>query len=226
MHCLSSRVASNQELPHRLLSRLITRHQGSPYRQPLRSYSQEVFERLNRQVSLMDMPLIIDAGCGTGESTIRLASMYPDCLVIGADKSARRLQRQGLVDNIAGKDNYLFVRTDLVDFWRQLKAVGWVIRKQLLLYPNPWPKAWHIKRRWHAHPVFADMISLAQETELRCNWPVYADEFARAVFLVTGQPARMEFFSPNFPLSPFERKYQDSGHRLYRCRFNLQKSGS
>ncbi|NIW11566.1 MAG: SAM-dependent methyltransferase [Gammaproteobacteria bacterium] len=221
MQCLSRRVASHQDLPHRLLSRLITRHQGSPYRRPFRYYSRDVFERLKKQVSLMDMPLIIDAGCGTGESTIRLASKYPDCLVIGADKSARRLKRQGLVDNIAGKDNYLFVRTDLVDLWRQLKAVGWTIRKQLLLYPNPWPRARHIKRRWHAHPVFADMISLAQETEMRCNWPVYADEFGRAVFLVTGQPARTELFSPDKPLSPFERKYQNSGHRLYRCRIKL-----
>lgn len=42
--------------------------------------------------------MILDAGCGVGESTLRLAARFPEARVIGVDKSAARLGRQ-LRDN-------------------------------------------------------------------------------------------------------------------------------
>jgi tRNA G46 methylase TrmB len=39
-------------------------------------------------------PLILDAGCGVGHSTIQLAREFPDHWVIGVDQSEDRLSRR------------------------------------------------------------------------------------------------------------------------------------
>jgi hypothetical protein len=48
----------------------------------------------------------------------------------------------------------VFVRADLVDYWRLLAEAGIGLARHYILYPNPWPKIGHLARRWHAHPVF------------------------------------------------------------------------
>jgi len=53
--------------------------------------------------------------------------------------------------------------------------------------------------------------------ELRTNWRVYAEEFALALD-IAGVANISEAFVPEEPLTPFERKYQASGHELWRCR--------
>ena len=58
-------------------------------------------------------------------------------------------------------------------------------RSSFLFFPNPWPKAYsEIKRRFHAHPVFATMASLAPCLELRTNWRIYAEECAVALSIL------------------------------------------
>ena len=53
--------------------------------------------------------------------------------------------------------------------------------------------------------------------ECRSNWQVYIDEFAQALALV-GRPAQLvEPWQPAQAMTPFERKYADSGHGLWRC---------
>ena len=50
---------------------------------------------------------------------------------------------------------------------------------------------------------------------MRCNWEIYALEFALAVNRALGthlEPARL---TESPPISPFERKYRNSGHPLY-----------
>ena len=37
--------------------------------------------------------VVVEAGCGTGESTVHLAHAYTDHLVLGVDKSAHRLDK-------------------------------------------------------------------------------------------------------------------------------------
>src|SRR6185295_9756492 len=96
---------------------------------------------------------------------------------------------------------------------------------QYLLYPNPWPKAEHVKRRWHAHAVLADILKLGGLLELRSNWDVYADEFAQAL-RIAGCAAVCEAYVPLQALTPFERKYVASGHALWRCCAELRRTVS
>ena len=161
-------------------------------------------------------PVILDSGCGTGESSYRLAIKYPDHLIVGVDKSAARLAKSPT----RKAANVALVRADLVDIWRLINQCKWPVDKHYLYYPNPWPKKQHLKRRWHGHPIFLSMLQISKYLELRTNWELYALEFAAAVdFLVQhgkfiGKVSRSTI-NVEQPVSHFEQKYAESGHRLF-----------
>ena len=159
-----------------------------------------------------DRPLILDAGCGVGLSTRRLAERFADQAVIGIDRSADRLSR----DHGPLPDNALLVRADLVDFWRLALAADWRPVRHYLLYPNPYPKAAHLKMRWHGHAVFPVILALGGRLELRSNWKLYVEEFALALELAVGVSAAVEPHAPVECLTPFEQKYHASGQPLWR----------
>ena len=205
-------VQSLQTAAHHDLPRLLARHAAHPFRKPAADYSRAAFATF---LAAWDgrAPLVIDAACGTGESTLRLARHFPQALVIGVDQSAQRLAR-GLA--LAGNQpNALLLRADMVDFWLLLAEQGLRPAAQYILYPNPWPKPGQVMRRWPAHPVFPAVIALGGRIECRTNWRVYAEEFAQAVVTLTGTEASVETIEPAEPLTPFERKYSASGHPLY-----------
>lgn len=127
--------------------------------------------------------VILDSGCGTGKSSIRLGEMYPDCVVIGVDQSLARLsknksykQSDDSEESVSEKQtnahiddqqnnsnnqngNVLLLRAELSDFWKCcLSSIQWQesasIYKHYLLYPNPYPKKSRLKSRFYAHPAF------------------------------------------------------------------------
>lgn len=214
MQAGSAPVTSRQKTPHPALPALLARRFQRPFDKPIQPRSIEDFDCLDQARRQHGGPLILDAGCGTGLSSVRLAARYPRALVIGVDKSGHRLSRH---QTEPGRENYRLLRMDLIDFWRLAAHAGWRPAAHFLLYPNPWPKPGHLSRRWHAHPVFPWLLALGGRIELRCNWAVYAAEFARAACLALQRPIAWERMEPAEPLSLHERKYRDSGHALYRC---------
>jgi tRNA (guanine-N7-)-methyltransferase len=100
---------------------------------------------------------------------------------------------------------------------------GIKLARHYILYPNPWPKIGHVSRRWHAHPVFPFVPRLGGRLECRSNWNIYVEEFAVALGLLTGRELSPESFEAPSPLTPFERKYRDSGQTLYRCVVDLDQ---
>lgn len=214
----SAPVTTNQTGPHPRLEAVVRRHLAHPWRQPIRAHSRAAFADLERWLGGDSDRLVIDAGCGTGASAAALAARHPDCRVIGIDKSASRLARAPALPG-----NTRLARMDLADFWRLAAATGWRIRRHYLLYPNPWPKAEHLMRRWYAHPVFPEMFKLGDVLEVRSNWPLYLDEFTAALS-VAGLAARREILEPDAePLTPFGLKYRDSGHEPGRLIVKLEK---
>lgn len=159
-------------------------------------------------------PLILDSGCGTGESSRYLALQHPTALVIGIDKSAHRLARAAARRDLP--PNVAYLRADLVDCWRHIAMRRMPLLKHYLLYPNPWPRQRHLMRRWHAHPLMPVLLGLAPALELRTNWRIYAEEFAASAGIITGRSVTVERFAPAAPISAFEKKYQAAGHVLYR----------
>lgn len=223
MQTTSRAVTSSQITIHKDLSRLVGRHLTTQYQQPVHDFNRQIFKQIDSIKNSQHSPIILDSGCGTGESTQLIAKEYPSCLVIGIDKSLHRLKRSG-VDNSGGlihTENYILARADIVDLWRLASEASWQLHKHFILYPNPWPKPAHLGRRWYAHPVFPFLISLGGILELRTNWRIYAQEFSEALALATDQIIKTENYNSESAISPFEKKYSTSGHKLYRCTVNL-----
>jgi len=218
MYANSRIVQSNQDAPHPRLHEIVSRHLHMPYRRVPSDAGRRAFESV---VDRLREPFVLDAGCGTGASTLTLAARFPQMFVLGVDKSATRLVvGQRLLAKDDGPRNAFLLHCELVDFWQLAAAAGLRCARQYLLYPNPWPKAEQLKRRWHAHAVFADMLKLGGLVELRTNWRIYADEFVQALH-IAGCAGRCAVFAPSQPLSPFERKYGASGHELRCCSADL-----
>ena len=220
MHANSRVPTSAQTGIHEQLATLLDRHCASSFRKPYTDYNRAAFETSleRRERVAPGAPLILDAGCGVGESSIALAQAFPDHYVIGIDQSESRLSRngKGQPGSPALPSNLDLVRADLVDYWRLLGDADIRLARHYLLYPNPWPKIGHLARRWHGHPVFPALLKLGGVLECRSNWRIYIDELCFALARLTQDEAFREPYAPEDVLTPFERKYLASGHRLYR----------
>jgi tRNA (guanine-N7-)-methyltransferase len=204
-------VTSSQTAAHPRLAALVARHAAGRFAKPVAPYSREAFETFHARWDGRQA-CVIDAGCGTGSGTARLAHRHADLLVVGVDQSAHRLAR-------APRDlpeNAILLRADMVDIWSLCADAGVPVAAQYLLYPNPWPKPAQLARRWHAHPIFPTVLRLGGRIECRVNWRPYAEEFALAAGLLHGQACAVEEFAAAAPLTLFEHKYAVSGHALYR----------
>ncbi len=155
---------------------------------------------------------MFDSGCGTGDSTRRLAQKFPNHFVIGVDRSVARLGRQG---TMVEPDNMMLIRADLIDLYGLMAQAGWQLDRHFLFYPNPSPKPAHLKRRWHGSPIWPAILSLGGQIELRTNWHIYASEFAAALEIAGHQATLLPLTNATDFVSPFEKKYKQSGHRLW-----------
>lgn len=220
-HGNSRAVFSTQTEIHEQLDKLLHRHRSHTFQKPITTYNQAAYTHAQQAWQAAGAaPLIIDAGCGVGLSTRRLAELHPNHFVIGVDQSADRLSR--LHQSAPDLKNFITVRADLVDFWRLLHKDGITLDYHYLLYPNPWPKKDQLRRRWHGHAVFPTLLALGGTIECRSNWKIYVDEFAHAVTSLTGKSSQTEKFSIYpYALTPFEEKYHVSGHDLWRCQLKI-----
>lgn len=216
----SRSISSAQDGPHRDLEALVRRHMAHPFRKPVADYNRAAFAEAMAAWAQFgrESPLILDAGCGVGWSTLNIAQQFPGHFVLGVDQSIDRLTRGKPMELPA---NAALVRADLVDFWRLLAENGIRLAHHYNLYPNPWPKIGHLARRWQGHAVFPVWKDLGGVLECRSNWQIYIEEMALALSLLGGQPVLAESWQTETPMTPFEKKYLASGHQLWRCRVDL-----
>ena len=210
-HANSSQVVTNQTEAHPDLEALVRKHLQHSFSKPYSGYNETEFERVIDCISRDPRPVIFDSCCGVGESTVKLARAHPNHWVFGFDQSAKRTEQ---VKPESLPDNARVIRADVIDIWRLAVAEGLHLDKHFLLYPNPWPKKKHLKRRWHGHPVFSSLIELGGTLILRSNWPMYIEEFDEALELAGIYERKCSTLNEIDPLTPFERKYRDSGHKL------------
>lgn len=215
----SKAIITNQQGIHEQLTAVVDKHLRHPFLKPIQAHTQAAFEQADALVKRHQGPLILDACCGVGQSTRILAKQHPEALVIGIDKSADRITRN--VEDIWQADNYVLLRADLNDFYRLAVAAQWQVTKHFVLYPNPWPKAKHLQRRWHGAAVFPYMLKLGQTMELRSNWLLYLQEFQQAAAFA-GCLGKIEKVPTNeSSLTPFEAKYQASGQQCWQLVLDL-----
>ena len=206
-------VYSNQSYIHDDLIKLVRKHMRSTWQEPTPPHDREAIRDIFALLKAHNGPLILDSFCGTGMSTAKLASQHPKALVIGIDKSADRLRRHVQTP----LHNYHLIRGNCEHIWAQLVAANIDCEQHYLLYPNPWPKKAHLKRRIHGHPSFPLLQQLGGAIEVRSNWKIYVDEFAAAAQLL-GLDTQVKSLSATDPMTLFERKYAANSENLWVCR--------
>lgn len=248
-------VTTNQTDIYEKLEEVVRKYASTEYLRPIADHTRAAFAEaekfvegfykdagrdndLSSRADYDTHKVILDSGCGTGESTLNIALAHPDIPVIGIDKSAARLTKAGAGGksarlNDAAPQNAFLVRAELLDFWRlaleKVKAGAWNIPYHALYYPNPWPKQSEATRRFHLHPIFPTLLQLGDIIELRTNWEIYAREFAEAAHVLQEMPVsdcfpssrgamtiRSEAFEPKRPITAFERKYNEASQQLWR----------
>ena len=230
-HSTAREVSSNQEGLFKDLEKLVRKYACTPYLRPIADHTRQAFadaEQFIADFNSAPHPVILDSGCGTGESTFHLAQQFPNYPVIGIDKSAVRLEKAAqFADNGVHElpHNAFYVRAELIDFWRlaleKVTAGQWTIPYHALYYPNPWPKQSEAGRRFHLHPIFPTLLHLAPKTELRTNWEIYAQEFAQAVrLLLPNAEITIQPIKNSEPITAFERKYKNACQQLWQVIIN------
>ena len=222
-------VTTNQTDIYDKLEEVVRKYASTEYLRPIADHTRTAFAEAEKFVLNFyesagneggavrgTYKVILDSGCGTGESTLNIAIANPGIPVIGIDKSAARLTKAG-----AAPQNAFLVRAELLDFWRlalgKVKAGQWHIPYHALYYPNPWPKQSEATRRFHLHPIFPTLLQLGDAIELRTNWELYAREFAEAARIATPDCSiAREAFEPERPITAFERKYKEASQQLWR----------
>jgi len=202
------------------LTALVDKHMNTQWREPLHAPTVEAFSTLLAAGVNPEHKIVLDSGCGTGMSTRKIAACYPDCLVIGVDKSRARLAKIpgsqfSRQCSLYQQENIIWLRAELTSFWRLALQAGWRLHRHYLLYPNPWPKPGQVLRRWQAHPVFPSLLQLGGRLEMRCNWEIYAREFVVAAERAGCRDVRLTVGVDSVITSPFEIKYRSSGQELY-----------
>ncbi|WP_371187162.1 tRNA (guanosine(46)-N(7))-methyltransferase TrmB [Thalassotalea maritima] len=214
----SKAIVSNQPGIHENLADIVNKHLSSTFKKPISAHTLEAFEQVDLLVKQHQGPVILDACCGVGQSTRILAKRNPEALVIGVDKSDNRINRN-VVDHWQA-DNFVLLRADLNDFYRLVVEANWPVEQHYILYPNPWPKAKHIGRRWHGSAVFPYILKVGKSLHLRSNWQLYLQEFLFAA-QIAGFQGLIADVNDSEPLTPFEAKYQASGQKCWRLDINL-----
>lgn len=242
-------VTSNQDDIYKNLEQVVRKYATTRFLRPVADHTREAFESAKQfvqnyyqeqkvQPKSSDLgttegyAVILDSGCGTGESTLHLSRRFPGVPVIGIDKSAVRLNKAGneiQLENLEAAtgvekqqvpENAFWVRGELLDFWRlaleEVQAGRWNVLHHAIFYPNPWPKESEATRRFHLHPIFPTMMALSSVTELRTNWEIYAREFAEASRILQNAAITCQPFNPLHPETAFERKYKEARQQLWR----------
>tara|TARA_B100000989_G_scaffold124908_1_gene92502 strand:- start:1510 stop:2109 length:600 start_codon:yes stop_codon:yes gene_type:complete len=105
--------------------------------------------------------IVFEAGCGHGHWLTDYAEVNPSVFCIGIDLISWRIRKGNEKKAKRGLKNLLFYKAELSEFLGALPAA---IRfdRTILLFPDPWPKAKHHRRRM-VQPSFLDEV--ARRTE-------------------------------------------------------------
>lgn len=231
-------ISTNQIDVHPDLLKTLAKHKSAEFKRPVAQHTTIAFGAMLDWLSTWGGDVIIDAGCGVGQSTLKIAAMYPHAKVVGIDKSIARLDKHKSYVNTARQTgaigvepepiysdaNYLLLQADLNDFWRLLADYiecsdpAWQVVRQFILYPNPYPKKNQLSKRWHGCALFPIIIGVCANIELRSNWQIYLQECAVAAkfYGLDTMLSTIDSDENYLAYTPFERKYLDANQTCFK----------
>jgi len=171
-------------------------------------------------------PLTVEIGFGSGEHLAALAQAHPGRDHLGIEVHPPGVGRLLLLAGRAGLTNLRIVCHDAVEVLERAVAPG-SIDEFLILFPDPWPKKRHHKRRL-IQPAFvrlvADRLRPGGVLRLATDWEPYAAQMLE----VLGGCEMLENLSPAGAFMPrpegraptrFEQRGTRLGHAVWDLAF-------
>ncbi len=166
-------------------------------------------------------PVAMEIGFGAGETLVELASTAPERNFLGVEVHRPGIGRLLLELERRALDNVRVMRQDAVEILRH-GLIPRCLTAVYLLFPDPWPKKRHHKRR-----IFnAEFVALLDRVlhpgglfHAATDWPEYADQMLAHLeghggFENLAGPGRFCARPPWRPLTRFERRGQRLGHSV------------
>ena len=164
-------------------------------------------------------PVILEIGCGMGETTAQIAAALPHNNFLGIEVHApgvgallKLIEQQQLT-------NLRVIRHDAVEVVEHMVAPNSLAGVHLF-FPDPWPKARHHKRRI-VQPPFVNLLAsrIAPGGYLHCatDWEAYAQQMLEVLSCEPLLVNRAEQFAPrpaHRPITKFEQRGLKLGHAV------------
>lgn len=182
----------------------------------------DYFRRLERAEVFADKaPLEVDLGCGDGSFLLEMARHHPERRFLGVERLLGRVRKVCRLAHQARLPNLKVLRLE------SLYTVQWLlpahsVSRLHLLFPDPWPKARHHKRRMVQAPflhALEKVLVPGGEFLFKTDHPGYfewaveeIDAFGR---LETRPWDDDAFFHPE---TDFERQWKADGKPIHRLR--------
>ena len=162
-------------------------------------------------------PTEIEIGSGKGRFLLELARERPEVNFLAVERAAKyhalvcqRVAKRGL-------DNVRLLRTTAEDLLFRLLAPD-SVRTLYVLFPDPWPKKRHHKRRLMQPDVTRRMLSVLEpggRLLVKTDHPAYGEVIAGVLDeLPDADTLDPDAAFADLPLTGFERKYLDQGRPI------------
>ena len=161
-------------------------------------------------------PLHVDLGCGEGSFLCTLAERLPDKNFLGIERLLGRIRSSAR--KAASLGNVLLLQMESSYAVHYLLPVG-SVETFYLLFPDPWPKRRHHRRRI-VTPDFLNSVYIT----LQMNGVIYTAtdhlDYSTRISRLAEESSLFAFMQPSgeddFPASAFEKKFASTGARIYR----------
>lgn len=164
-------------------------------------------------------PLTVEIGFGSGESLLQMARERPANNFLGIDvyrPGAGRVLR-GIAEH--GLQNIRLICHDAVEVFQDNFAAG-SIDRVLILFPDPWPRKRHHKRRLVQSgfmELVLDRLKPGGEVHLATDWPPYLEQMIAVFEQIPGFRNRCGegcWENPARPPTRFEKRGLGLGHEV------------
>ena len=186
----------------------------------------DYFRKLSKEeIFETNRPLEIDLGCGDGSFLVAMASHYPERNFLGVERLLGRVRK---VIRKAEKNSLLNLKVLRLEL---SYTIEWLLpdhcaSRMHLLFPDPWPKKKHHKRRMVNKSFCESLVRILKEDGeflFKTDHPDYFEESMLTLEnfdLLKQVPWNTDDF---YPVTDFEKIWTKEGKEIYSARFCVKK---
>ncbi|MFN0314673.1 MAG: tRNA (guanosine(46)-N7)-methyltransferase TrmB [Burkholderiales bacterium] len=165
-------------------------------------------------------PVVLEIGCGMGETTAKIASLHPETDYLGVEVHAPGVGSVLKLASEKGLANLRILQHDAVEIVRHMLPQE-SLNGVHIFFPDPWPKTRHHKRRL----IQASFVSLLASRlkpggylHMATDWREYAEQMLAVLHAESSLDNTAQGFAtrPAYrPMTKFEQRGLKLGHGVW-----------